>query len=117
MEKQITTDSKDKILRWRETSSADVSFVAKDEKCLIEGFIVTNATATSGFLQIHDAEELPNNGATPILTLPLPASGVVSLDDRIPIYCENGAVFAVSTTLETLTISTNDATYLVNIRK
>lgn len=116
---QIKTSDKDRVFRERvHSSEPDVSLIIFTGAGVLENFVVTNTTATAGYLQVHDSATLPDDtdNAVPILTVPFAASVATSLDG-INLFCENGCVIAISTTLADLTISTNDATFLANYRK
>ena len=95
--------------------SSAVSEVIHDDSATMERLVVTNATGNAGFVQVHDADELPDNSAVPLLSFPIAANGIVSLDG--PVYCSTGLVVAISTTLATLTISTNAALVFSRFQK
>lgn len=116
---QIKTNDKDRVFRERVYSSEpDTHLIVFTGAGILESFVVTNTTATAGYLQVHDSATLPDDtdNAVPILTVPFAADAAVSLEG-VPLFCENGCVIAISTTLADLTISTNDATFLANYRK
>jgi hypothetical protein len=112
---QIKTASKDLVYRARVNSAAaDTDVLLFEGAGVIERAVIVNATANAGFIQVHDADELPANTAVPIWSRVLPANGEVVIED---IYCADGAVLAVSTTGATLTISTNNAAFFANFRR
>lgn len=94
---------------------AAVSEVIHDGPATLERLVVTNTTGTAGFVQVHDADELPANTAVPLLSFPIAANAVFSFDG--PVYCGTGLVVAISTTLTTLTISTNAALTFARFQK
>jgi hypothetical protein len=96
------------------TDAGEVSMVIRAGAVIMTQLLVTNLSATAGFVQVFDASSLPGNGAAPLFTLPLPASGAVSLDT--PVCGAAGLVVAISTTAETLTISTDEAKFLANVK-
>ena len=93
---------------------AAVSLVLFTGKGKILRAVVTNTTGTAGFLQVHDALTLPDDGAVPVFSVQIPASGSAVIED---LHCATGAVLAISTTAGTLTISTNNAFFSANVIK
>lgn len=115
MNAQIKTADKDRTIRFRFTSEGTgTDFVVREGACVIESFVAVNNTSNARFLQIHDADEVPLSG-TPLFSHEIPAGGSLALSE-VPIYCENGAVFLVSETFDTLTMSTDEILLLVNTR-
>ncbi len=65
--------------------------------------------AVDSWLQIHDASQLPANGAVPKFTIPLYATAYFAWDWPRGLELANGCIVAVSTAEATLTISTEVA--------
>jgi hypothetical protein len=112
---RITSDfTDDSVPRFRvDSEGGDTDMVLGAVPVKIINFKVKNLTGTAGFVQIHDAIALPNNGAVPLWVLDLPANGFCG--DDIPLDCFTGAVMAISTTASTLTISTNNAIMVATV--
>lgn len=94
---------------------AATSYVISTNSGFLDYVAVTNNTGTAGWVQIHDATSLPNNGAVPIFSFPLPADATVGNDT--PIWCGTGCVVAISSTRATLTLSANAALFLANFKR
>lgn len=115
IETRIRTASRDLVARFRvHSSEAAPSILVFAGAGIVERAVVVNATATGGYLQVHDAAALPDNDAVPVLSIVIPASGAVVIED---VYCATGAVLAISTTAATLTISTNNSAFFANYRR
>lgn len=97
------------------TDSGATSLVVGAGATVMVQLLATNLTSTAGYVQIFDASELPSNGAAPLVSVPIPGSGAVGLDT--PIGGLNGIVVAISTTAETLTISTDNAKFYANVQQ
>jgi len=107
---------RDRIARFRSHSEgADTSHVFRDSAAVLESLIVINTTANARFLQIHDADELPDDTAVPLLSFVLPANGSVQLSN-LGVYGADGLVAAVSTTQAALTISADTALFFGILR-
>lgn len=70
--------------------------------------------STDSWLQLHDAAQLPANGAVPLFSIALFGAAYYSWPWPKPVSLQNGAVFAVSTTEATLTISAELADFHVD---
>lgn len=92
-----------------------VSMVIGTGPAVMVQLIVTNLTATAGFVQLFDAASLPADTTVPLVSLPIPASGAIGLDT--PVGGLNGLVVAISTTADTLTISANNARFFANLQE
>lgn len=70
-----------------------------------------NSSATDYYVQFHDTATTPAGGATPELTIPLPAGQVLDKKDfgKETPHFANGIAFAVSTTHQTYTAGTATA--------
>lgn len=66
------------------------------------------------WLQLHDASQLPGDTAVPVWSMPLYQTAYFSWDWPRLFECQNGAVFAISETEATLTISTDVADFYVD---
>lgn len=87
-----------------------------DKPGLLTDLIVTNITDEAGFVQLFDATELPGDGATPLLSVPLPADkGAIEIGARVAV--QSGLVLAISTTVDELTESTNEAMVFANFTR
>lgn len=92
-----------------------VSMIIGTGPTVMVQLIVTNLTATAGFVQLFDAATLPADTAVPLVSIPIPADGAIGLDT--PVAGTSGLVVAVSTTAETLTISANNAKFFANLQE
>jgi len=111
-----STIYRDRIARFRSHSDGDESaYVLRAGASVLESLIVVNATSNARFLQLHDADELPDDTAVPLLSFVLPANGSVQLSN-LGVYGASGIVAAVSTTQATLTISTDTALFFGILR-
>ena len=96
------------------SDAAAASLVLFTGKGHIHRVVITNTTSTAGYVQVHDALTLPVDATVPVLSIQLPASGSVVIED---LHCATGAVLAISTTAGALTISANTAHFSANVTK
>ena len=68
-----------------------------------------NINAALRYVQIHNTATTPAGGAVPLVSFPIPVTGLINIDhDMLPaggVYCSTGIAFAISTTLATYTAS------------
>lgn len=68
-----------------------------------------NINAALRYVQIHNTATTPAGGAVPLVSFPIPVTGLINIDhDMLPaggLYCSTGIAFAISTTLATYTAS------------
>lgn len=77
---------------------------------LLDQILVTNNTATAGYVMLFDATSAPSAGTTPKVRFPLPADpGAVALDFPKGIRFSKGCWARISTTVDTLTVSSDGA--------
>lgn len=96
-------------------AGAVASLVLMNYGGFVEKLVVTNPKVSAIVVQIHDAASLPADTAVPLLTFQVPASSAYVLD--VPVFVENGAVVAVSSTLGELTISADTIHIYATVRK
>ena len=95
----------------------EASRVAKALPGVMYGLNGYNSNAVAQFIQIHDASNLPANGAVPIAFFSTPGSSNFSIDfGSFGIPCFVGIVVCNSTTGPTKTIGAADCFYTVQMR-
>ncbi len=88
----------------------EASHVISDQKCNLLFLLAKNGSAGKRYIQLHNASELPDDGAVPLISFPVLSgdSNTVQWEAPYGFRFSNGCVAVGSTTEDILTIGASD---------
>lgn len=102
----------------KRTTANAASLVASSSSAYLCGLTVYNSSASTQFIQVHDAASLPSDTAVPEVSFEVPATSSRALDYGVnPRKFFTGIVVCNSSTQPTKTIGSADCWFDVQMKK